>query len=262
VDIDTLPVVSVEGYKYRLDFICHGSNWIWTFGLKRKSESKDWIVFIVKRLRNTLVEIRVDGAKEFICSYVQDICKNHGIEFKITDPYMHEENGKIERMHLTIDSKVRSWLKRACLPKTLWFKASRCAAYVINRTSTKALNFSSTPYEIKEGVKPSVLNFRIFGCKAYVHIPKEKRTKLDEQGIPAIFVGYSEKSSGYEFFNLITGEFFVSGSAIFDETEFPGLEMIDEYKELMVNDQDFNDQDYILEDDFEDESDEEYFVET
>jgi hypothetical protein len=36
--------------------------------LKNKSESKDWIVFIFKRLRNTLVEIRVDGAKKFICN--------------------------------------------------------------------------------------------------------------------------------------------------------------------------------------------------
>jgi hypothetical protein len=44
VDIDELPVVSVEGYKYRLDIICHGSNWIWTFGLKRRSDSKEWIM--------------------------------------------------------------------------------------------------------------------------------------------------------------------------------------------------------------------------
>jgi hypothetical protein len=48
VDIDELPVMSVEGFYYRLDIICHGSNWIWTFGLKRKSDATVWIVFIIK----------------------------------------------------------------------------------------------------------------------------------------------------------------------------------------------------------------------
>ncbi len=37
---------------------------------------------------------------------MREIC---GIEFKITDPYMHEENDKVERIHSTIDSKVRAW---------------------------------------------------------------------------------------------------------------------------------------------------------
>jgi hypothetical protein len=96
----------------------------------------------------------------------------------------------------------------------------------MNRTVTKALGLK-TPYEIKEGVKPSVKQLRIFGCKAYVHIPKEKRKKLDEQGIEAIFVGYSETSSGYEFYDLKEGIFFTNGSAIFDETYFPAFEMKD-----------------------------------
>ena len=193
----------------------------------------------------------MDGAKEFLATIVQNICKKFGVEFKVSDPYMHEQNGKIERVHLNIDSKVRVWLKKSGLPKSLWFMASKCAVYVINRTVTKALNFSKTPYEIKEGVKPSVKNFKIFGCKAYVHIPKEKRKKLDEQGIPAIFVGYSEKSSGYEFYDLITEKFFSAGSAIFDENSFPGHEMVDDYKEFLVNDDDFvNDDDYQNESDY------------
>jgi hypothetical protein len=71
---------------------------------------------------------------------------------------------------------------------------------------SKAIGFK-TPHEIKEGVKPPVKHLRIFGCKAYVHIPKEKRTKLDQQGMAAIFAGYSESSSGYEFYDLKEGKF-------------------------------------------------------
>jgi hypothetical protein len=108
---------------------------------------------------------------------------------------------------------------------------------------------------------------RIFGCKAYAHIPEEKRKKLDEQGIPAIFVGYSDTSSGYEFYDLKTGKFFTAGSAIFDETNFPGLGMKDELEEYLVYDLDANDEEYCLyngdyDDDeyYEDEDDEDDIV--
>jgi hypothetical protein len=120
------------------------------------------------------------------------------------------------------------------------------------------LNYKSTPYEKKEGVKPSVKDFKIFGCKAYVHVPKDLRKKLDDQGVPAIFVGYSDQSSGYEFYNLITGKFFIAGSAIFDENDFPGHELSEEYKEQMVNDDDMRDEDYNPEDDDEDDDEYEY----
>jgi hypothetical protein len=121
------------------------------------------------------------------------------MNLKVIDPYIHELNGNVGRAHLTIRLEGSGLAKRAGLPKTLWFKAAKCAVYVINRSVTKALNFKATPYQVKEGVKPSVKNLRIFGCKVYAHIPEEKRNKVDEQGIPAIFVGYSDKSSGYEF---------------------------------------------------------------
>ena len=45
--------------------------------------------------------------------------------------------------------------------------------------------------------KPEVSHLRIFGCPVYIHIPKEKRTKLDPSGKKGIFVGYSESSKDY-----------------------------------------------------------------
>jgi hypothetical protein len=41
-------------------------------------------------------------------------------------------------------------------------------------------------------VKHEVGNFRIFGCPIYIHVPKEKRTKLDPSGKKGTFVGYNE----------------------------------------------------------------------
>jgi hypothetical protein len=46
-----------------------------------------------------------------------------------------------------------------------------------------------TPKEAFTIVKPEVGHFRIFGCLVYIHVPKEKRTKLDPSGRKGTFVG-------------------------------------------------------------------------
>jgi hypothetical protein len=38
---------------------------------------------------------------------------------------------------------------------------------------------------------------RIFGCIEYIHVPKDKRKKLEPSGKREIFVGYSESSKVY-----------------------------------------------------------------
>ena len=50
------------------------------------------------------------------------------------------------------------------------------------------------------GKKPEVSHLKIFGCLVYVHIPKEKRTKLDPFGKKGIFVGYCEVSKEFRIY--------------------------------------------------------------
>ena len=40
-------------------------------------------------------------------------------------------------------------------------------------------------------------HFRIFGCSIYIHVPKEKRTKLEPSCIKGTFVRYDESSKAY-----------------------------------------------------------------
>jgi hypothetical protein len=44
---------------------------------------------------------------------------------------------------------------------------------------------------------PEVSHLKIFGCPVFVHIPKERRTKLDPSGKKGIFVGYCEVSKAF-----------------------------------------------------------------
>ena len=61
---------------------------------------------------------------------------------------------------------------------------------------------NKTPKEVFSGKKPEVNHLRIFGCPVYIHIPREKRTKIDPSGKKGIFVGYSEYSNAYKIYFL------------------------------------------------------------
>ena len=64
------------------------------------------------------------------------------------------------------------------LPMHLWAEAARTAVYVQNRTSHRVLG-NKTPEEMFTKEKPEVSHLRIFECLVYVHVPEDKRTKLD-----------------------------------------------------------------------------------
>ena len=85
------------------------------------------------------------------------------------------------------------------LPIHPWDEEARTIVYVQNILSHSALGFK-TPEEMYTGKKPEVSHLNIFGCQVYVHIPKEKRTKLDPSGKKGIFVGYCEVSKAFRIY--------------------------------------------------------------
>ena len=81
----------------------------------------------------------------------------------------------------------------------LWVEAARTVLYVQNKLSHSSLGFK-TPKEMYIGKKPKESHLKIFGCPVYVHIPKEKRTKLDPSRNKGIFVGYCEVSKAFKIY--------------------------------------------------------------
>ena len=88
--------------------------------------------------------------------------------------------------------------------------------YVHNHTPYKVLD-NKTPEETFSGEKPKVSHLRIFGCPVYIHIPKEKRTKLDPSGKKGIFVGYNENSKAYRIYFPGYKKIDISRDMTFDE---------------------------------------------
>ena len=110
---------------------------------------------------------------------------------------------------------TRAMLHDQYLPMHLWATAARTKVYVQNRTPHRVLE-NKTPEEVFSGKKPEANHLRIFGCLVYIHIPKEKRKKLDPSGKKGIFVGYSESSKSYRIY-------------------FPGFNKIDIRRDVIFN---------------------------
>jgi len=79
-------------------------------------------------------------------------------------------------------------------------------------------------HEALFGLKPTVSHLRIFGSKAYAHIPKVDRKKLDPKSLKCIFFGYGTEYKAYKLYNPVTHNVFASRDVIFHEHVEDGKE--------------------------------------
>ena len=130
-------------------------------------------------------------------------------------------NSVAERRNITLKDIVRSMISHSTLPTSLWGKALKTAMYILNRVPTKATD--KTPYEIWTGKRLSLKHLHIWGypAKARPYRPNEK--KLDSRTISCYFIGYSERSMVYKFYDPTTKAIFETRNAWFiEDVEFVG----------------------------------------
>ncbi|OMO94318.1 Retrotransposon gag protein [Corchorus capsularis] len=70
-------------------------------------------------------------------------------------------------------------------------KQSRLLATLSTWSPSTPLGFD-IPEKVWSGKDPSYAHLKVFGCKAFLHVPKEQRSKLDSKATPCIFVGYGD----------------------------------------------------------------------
>jgi hypothetical protein len=87
------------------------------------------------------------------------------------------------------------------VPNSLREEATSTVVYIQNM-SPHAILKDKTLEEVFSGIKPEVGHLRIFGCPVYIHVPKEKRTKMEPSRKKWVFVGYCENSKAYRIYVL------------------------------------------------------------
>ena len=212
-----MPVQSVGGSQYFITFLDDFSKLAVVVPVARKHHTADIIVEVITLLETQIGykvrAVRSDNGGEYVNNFLADYFKDKGIDHQTTVPYNPEQNGAAERLNRTILEKVRAMLHDSGLPLSLWAEAAVTAVYIRNRSPVT--NRDKTPLELFNGSKPDVSKLKTFGARAYVHIPKEQRNKLDSHTDYGVMVGY-ERTKGYRIY-LDCGRIVVAKHVIFDE---------------------------------------------
>ncbi len=230
----TLPATRL-GHTFYISFFDDSTGCYYIEGMRHKSQAFEKFVKFVtwaqNQSGNKLKRYRTDFGGEFDNELFKTWCEENGVQWEPSAPYSPEQNGKAERLNYTLMSSVRSILSTMKLPKSLWLEILKTVAYLKNRSPGID---GITPFEHLKGEKPNLRHLKIVGSRAWVHIPKEKRRKLDERSWQGIFVGYEGKNQ-YRIYNPRTGKVHVARDVkideynLYDKSATNPWELADEY---------------------------------
>ncbi|GJW39661.1 putative RNA-directed DNA polymerase [Tanacetum coccineum] len=143
--------------------------------------------------------IRTDNGGEYIVPFYA-YCREHGIQHQKTPPKTPQLNSLAERMNRTLVERVRCLLSHAGLPASFWGEALNTAIHVINLTPCVPLRFDVPD-------------------RAFMHIPKDERSKLDVKTKPCMFLGYGQDEFGYRLYDPVQKRLVRSRDVVFEEDQ-------------------------------------------
>jgi hypothetical protein len=117
-------------------------------------------------------------------------------------------------MKRTLMDKAMTMLSDVGLAQELWAEAVATAKYLVNMSPSSML-VNLTPHEVWSGKNPSLSHLKVFGCDAFVHVPREKRIKLDKKSVKCIFIGYREGMKGYKLWDLASRKTMYNRDVVF-----------------------------------------------
>lgn len=121
-------------------------------------------------------------------------------------------------MNRTIIEKVRCLLFDAKMTKGFWSEALFAAVDIINMLPNRSIE-NKSPNELWFGKKCDVSVFRVFGAKAMVMIPHQKRKKLDKKSKLCIFLRRADDAKAYRFYDKESKKIIISRDAAFFEND-------------------------------------------
>ena len=208
------------GTNYYLLFTDDFTRMTHIYPLKKKSSAdvlekfREYKPEVEKQTGKEIKRFRTDGGGEYE-KWMGIHLKGSGIIHETTAPYSPDQNGVAERANRTIMERVKAIIAEAKLDKRLWMEIADTVVYLKNRSPTSAV--ATTPYELWHGVKPNLSHLKIIGSTAYVHIPKEKRIKLDTHSHKGIMIGYGGGTNQYKVWDLTRKDVVVSRDVVFIE---------------------------------------------
>jgi len=210
---------SFSNYRYFVLFKDDYSGYRFVYFMKEKSEVSEklkWMLAECQTIGHKVIELLSDNGGEFDNAEVRKILRKNGVRQRLIMPYSPQQNGCSERENRTLVEAARAMkLAHTELPQALWAQLIQTAEYVLNRTAPTCVKGKS-PYEMWYNKKPKITHLRVFGCTAYVHVPDQRRKKMDAKAEKGILVGY-EGDDGYKILIQPGNKMIRSRDVVFDE---------------------------------------------
>ncbi len=149
---------------------------------------------ILPNLKENANCMQMDAGTQFITDKWNNVCKKYNIRHR-TCPVDHQAmNGQAERVIGILMSKTRALLMDKGVKRNLWPLALETATFLYNRIPNDSLR-GTTPLKKATGQDPDLERLRVFGCRAFIQIPKPQRKgKLSDTAWQGVMVGYSTNS--------------------------------------------------------------------
>src|SRR5579859_1518444 len=174
---------AIGGYNYYGLFIDDATRMTYFAPLKSNGAQEMLEHFIeFRKLINTKLSTKIkcihtDNGTEYM-GELDKFLKKKGIKHELMAAYHPDQNSVTERANRMIMERVKAIIADGEFLKNLWAEITATVVYLKNRSPTSALD-NKMPFEAWHGKKPDLSHLHILGCDAFVHIPKEKRVKLD-----------------------------------------------------------------------------------
>lgn len=142
------------------------------------------------------------GVNKYRSTLFRAYADTHGIKLEQAPANTRQQNSIAERYNRTIMERARAQMLHAALPKYLWGEVVSATCHILNMCPTSSVH--DLPVNIWQShcagagahfADHSLL--RVIGCRAFAHIHKSDRRKLDASAQDLIHIGYKPESKAY-----------------------------------------------------------------
>lgn len=124
---------------------------------------------------------------------VRDLLQEFGYDLRPTGADASNQNGSVERGHLTVANAVRALLVGANLPIKFWPYAFHHWLRIDN--SLPSRDQTESPLKIALNQTDDFSNFRTFGCRVWVRPPGRRHAKFRPNSRKGIFLGFLPRTT-------------------------------------------------------------------
>lgn len=181
--IGPINPVSYDKKRYVLTFVDDYTHFTAAYIIESKTEVlkffKKYEAMATAHFNLKVSRFRCDNGREYISNEIVKYFEEKEIQFEFTIRYTREQNGVAEWMNRTILERARCMILSCKLGRSFWSEVLT-AVYRVNKSPTSALNDDVPARKcwFDEPIKISKL--KVFGCIAYLHMPKEFITQKFE----------------------------------------------------------------------------------